>query len=69
MPAEKFYDSTIAVEGDTTEPIVTIAWGYGTTETPEPGPYINGAPFDRSGINRMIRALKKARDQVFGADE
>ena len=26
------------------------------------------ASFDRDGINRMIRSLRKARDQAFGAD-
>lgn len=26
------------------------------------------ATFDRAGLNRIIRALRKARDQAFGAD-
>jgi len=68
MPAEKFYDSATAVEGDTNAPVVTIGWATPGTSG-DSGPRINGVLFDRSGVNRMIRALKKARDQVYGEDE
>ncbi|KZL33207.1 MULTISPECIES: hypothetical protein [Rhodococcus] len=67
MPAEKFYDSR-TVEGDTNIPVVTIGWSR-PGESADPGPHVNGVPFDRSGINRMIAALRRARDQVYGADE
>jgi hypothetical protein len=38
--------------------------------TLRPTPEGNGwfVQLDRSGINRMIHALRKARDQAFGAD-
>ena len=41
---------------------LAIATGHGSHDT---GMY---ATFDRHGINRLIRALRKARDQAFGAD-
>lgn len=64
MPSEKFYYSG-QVENDGQAPDLTVAWG----ETPEPGVLINGNRADRSGINRLIKALRKARDQVYGSDE
>lgn len=63
MPKEKFYAPT-AVEGDDTLPVVTVAWG-----DEDPQVMINGAPFDRSGLNRLINAARKARDQTYGRDE
>ena len=63
MPKEKFWPAT-AVEGDGTEPTVTISWG-----NDQPGVIINGMESDRSGVNRMIKVLRKARDQAHGHDE
>ena len=62
MPKEKFYPAT-AVEGDDTEATVTIGWGQETGVVT-----LNGVEFDRSGINRLIRAARKARDQTYDAD-
>jgi hypothetical protein len=70
MPAEKFYPST-TVEGQPSDHL-EIAWHRDT-----PGVVITlevdgvGAAWfmDRSGINRMVRALRRARDASFGADE
>jgi hypothetical protein len=62
MPKEKFYPET-AVENDGSEPTLTIAWG-----DEFPTVKINGVEFDRSGINRLIRAARKARDQTYGQD-
>ncbi|AZI62773.1 hypothetical protein RQN9TF_18025 [Rhodococcus qingshengii] len=68
MPSEKFYDSAVAVEGDANTPIITVAWAL-PGKSAHPGPQINGTTFDRSALNRMIRTLRKARDQVFGIDD
>jgi hypothetical protein len=62
MPKEKFYPET-AVEDDGSEPSLTIAWGADS-----PAVWINGVEFDRSGLNRLIRAARKARDQTYGQD-
>lgn len=42
----------------------------GTPTTPNAGEPFDGwhVHLDRAGINRMIRALRKARDYAFGAD-
>lgn len=63
MPKEKFYPPT-AVEGDNTPPTITVAWGSDDLQVT-----INGAPFDRSGLNRLAAAVRKARDQTYGRDE
>lgn len=64
MPKETFWDSATSVEGDESDPIVTVTWGGD-----QPAVQINGVEFDRSGTNRLIRALRRARDSTFGADE
>ena len=81
MPAEKFYNSAVDVEGDGTPPFLTVEWGRIESATPgfdvmssergsvDPLVTLNGRTLDRSGLNRLIRALKKARDQVYGSDE
>lgn len=66
MPKEKFYPAT-AVEGDGSEPTLTISWGHGPETAP--GVFVNGVDFDRSALNRLIRVLRRARDNTFGADE
>jgi hypothetical protein len=62
MPKEKFYGIG-AVEGD--EPDITVSWGV----TDEPQVLLNGKRYDRSGLNRLIGTLRRARDQVYGSDE
>ena len=62
MPAEKFYGPDATEAGGCH---IAVRWG----ETPEPGVFINGEPYDRSALNRLIRALRRARDQVYDTDE
>lgn len=61
MPKETFYCTG---QGDGSGPDLTVAWG----ETPVPQVLINDQPMDRSGLNRLIASLRRARDQVYGAD-
>ena len=63
MPKETFWPAT-AVEGDGTEPALTISWGHEL-----PGVYVNGIHFDRSGLNRLIRVARNSRDRSYGRDE
>jgi hypothetical protein len=63
MPKETFWPET-AVEGDESEPSLTVTWGSET-----PGVYLNGIYSDRSGVNRLIRVLRTARDKAYGRDE
>ncbi len=63
MPAEKFYYNG-QVENDGRAPDLTVSWG----DSLPPQVLINGNPAERSGLNRLIKALRKARDQVYGAD-
>lgn len=65
MPKETFWNSATAVENDgVSEPVLTVTW-HGDN----PGVYLNGVASDRSGINRLIRTLRRARDATYGADE
>lgn len=64
MPKEDFYFGN-QVEGDGQEPDLVVAWGV----TDFPQVLINGMRPDRSGINRLIATLRKARNQVYGVDE
>jgi hypothetical protein len=50
---------------------VEIAVLNGAVDTEDPNDSRRGwfMQLDRSGINRMIRALRSARDQAFGRDE
>jgi hypothetical protein len=63
MPKETFWDSSTAVEGDESEPILTLTWGDQSTVR------VNGVDFDRSAINRLVRSLRRARDATYGVDE
>lgn len=63
MPKEKFYDST-RIDGNSLPPELEIAWGLA-----QPQVTINNIAYDRSGLNRMISVLRKARNQTYGADE
>lgn len=70
MPAEKFYPPT-AVEGQDGDHLA-IAWGGRSPSVVidlKVAGLNGGFPLDRSGINRMIRALRRARDATYGADE
>lgn len=64
MPREDFYYSN-QVEGDGQKADLIVAWGV----TDSPQVLINGMRTDRSGLNRLIATLRKARNQVFGPDE
>lgn len=64
MPKENFYDSSTRVEGDGLPPDLVVAWG-----SSQPEVTINKIGYDRSGLNRLIAALRKARDQTYGRDE
>ena len=64
MPKECFYESSTRVEGDGFPPDLTVTWGMGQPEVK-----VNNIPYDRSGINRLIASLRKARNQTYGADE
>lgn len=64
MPKENFYDSSTRVEGDGLPPDLVVAWGES-----QPKVMVNGIAYDRSGLNRLIGALRKARNQTYGADE
>ncbi|WP_413354044.1 hypothetical protein [Microbacterium sp. 1P06AB] len=56
MPKETFWNSNTAIEGDgVSEPILTVTWGAKT-----PGVYLNGVQFDQPGIERLIKALRRA---------
>lgn len=63
MPKETFWDSSTAIEGDGTEPILTVRWGGEA-----PSVTLNDVQFDRAGINRLVDALVRARNATFGAD-
>ena len=70
MPAEKFYPHT-AIEGQPSDHL-EIRWG-----ADNPGVHIiqevdgigSAWGLDRSGINRLIRSLRRARDATYGSDE
>ena len=76
MPKETFYP--VDPDHDGPDERLEIGWHrevYDTVWaticiTQEDGVVIPIAiQLDRSGVNRLIKTLKKARDQVFGADE
>lgn len=67
MPKETFYNPNCTTPAPHTEvrgDAVAISWG-----SDHPGVQMAGFQVDRSAINRMIRVLRKARDQAFGSDE
>lgn len=85
MPKEVVYNSEIFREHDPSKAsMVELHWGRdsdyvqiattvreGSTHEPvteevQAGWFIN---LDRKGINKLIRDLRKARDQSFGVDE
>lgn len=63
--------ATLSIDGVTGDPVE-----IGTVELPTPdgtatAPILGGMylQLDRDGINRLIRNLRRARDQAFGRDE
>jgi hypothetical protein len=62
MPKEKFYAADTVVGGSEH---LAVAWGVNDV----PQVLINGVQYDRSGLNRLIGTLRRARDQVYGSDE
>lgn len=71
MPAEKFY-YTGQIEGDGRKPDLVVSWGSSHRQyadgTTVPALIINGEAAgtadDMSGIDRLIRSLKRARREV-----
>lgn len=81
MPKELIFQKTKHGDPDTQGTVARIGWSRETghvelatvrddSQKLEPGPEANGwfMQLDRDGINRLIRTLRKARDQAFGAD-
>lgn len=65
MPKETFWDSATAVEGDNSEPILTVAW-HKDCPCEQTFVALNGVKFDSSGITRLIGVLRKANKQAYG---
>lgn len=82
MPKEKIDPRNRRRSAEHPEPLIEVRWGKETahvqvvtrmeddTHRLEPTVEGNGwfATLDREQINRLIRALRRARDQAFGAD-
>jgi hypothetical protein len=81
MPKEVIRDATVYADGSQTPLAVEVAWGANTyvqiasinlvekakdPYAPESGFY---ADLDRPMINKLIKVLRRARDQAYGADE
>lgn len=79
MPVEKFYPSA-AIEGQPSE-VLEVAWskdepgeGYENvwiiaSEGNDGIAWSMSFDLDRSGLNRLIKALRRARNATFGVDE
>jgi len=71
MPSEKFYPpyedavEHLDIQWHQSYPEVFATMVHDRDGTP----HAVGIPLDRSAINRMIRTLRKARDQTYGSDE
>lgn len=74
MPKESFYSPDV-VEGEVVEfahaRAFNVAWGRpGDADEIPHGIYVaGGVRLDRSGVNRLIATLRRARNAVYGADE
>lgn len=62
MPKETFWHPEAHSSDDPRR--IEVSWGF-----EQPGVLVGGVPADRSGINRMIRVLRTARDKTYGRDE
>ncbi|HEY9250570.1 MAG TPA: hypothetical protein VIO38_15630 [Rariglobus sp.] len=75
MPSEKFYHPA-TIEGHEQEAFddgaaFAVQWGSPGNEVPlgsDHHVFVATVPLDRSGVNRLIKVLRKARDQAYGAD-
>ena len=82
MPKELIFQRNEHGDPDTTEPVVRVGWskeaecvelatvhkdGIKLVPTPEGNGWF--VQLTRPEINRMIRVLRKARDQAYGPDE
>lgn len=65
MPAEKFWDSATAVEGDGSTPVLVVSW-HDACPCGETFVALNGVKFDASGIDRLIKTLHRARRKAYG---
>ena len=67
MPKDKFYaspsDRKWLAPKEASGDVFAVSWG-----SEHPGVTIAGVNMDRSELNRLILLVRKARDQVFGAD-
>lgn len=78
MPKEVIHDNTVYADGRSTPLAVEISWGVNDyvqlasvnlqaeRYTPEAGFYTD---LDRPMINKVIKVLRRARDQAYGPDE
>lgn len=78
MPKEVIHDDTVYAGGNSSPLAVEVHWGVNSLvqvasinlqaepHSPEAGFY---ADLDRNMINRLIKVLRKARDQAYGSDE
>lgn len=65
MPKETFWHPAASESAD--ERKFSVAWGG---EQPADAPVeLGNVALDRSGINRLIRVLRNARDKTYGRDE
>lgn len=80
MPVEKFYPSVV-IEGEAVE-VLEVSWpkdgeyekvwvvaSERTIEDEGIALQILAFDLDRSGLNRLIKALRRARNATFGVDE
>lgn len=61
MPKETIWHPEACSSDDPRK--IVVSWG-----AEHPGMFINDVPTDRSAVNRLIRVLRKARDQAYGQD-
>lgn len=81
MPKEIIHDDTVYSDGNSSPLAVEVAWGQNTyvqlasinlakkaedPYSPEAGFYTD---LDRRLINKLIKVLRRARDQAYGPDE
>lgn len=64
MPKEGFYD-----EEHNENPGLMVEWGNGDGKVLVHGDVTFRAPEYRGALNRLIRSLRRARNQTFGKDQ
>jgi len=62
MPKETFWNPEATTSDDPRQ--FDVRWGSDDLSVT-----VAAIPFDRSGLNRLIRSLRKARDHTYGVDE